>query len=416
MLAASLIGLGISTTVVAEPTMTVTVDCTRGETIAKALTLGDERKSLLVLVRGTCNESVSISRSDVTLRGETGFGSAINGPNPTVDTLTVTANRVTVEDLSIGGGRNGITGIGAAGLNVRNTTVQSTGRSGIVYANGSSGIVDGCTVQLNARDGVVVEAGSLTIINSNVSQNSRVGVFVAPGGAARIGIDNRNVGAGNTISQNGATGVVITIGGQALVAMNQITGNGADPASTSGRSGIAVTQATVDIVGGNNISGNAAQGVFARSATVQIGDTAFGFSSVNTITGNGSAASPGGVFAFLGSAVVIRDAVISGNNGPGLAFSLRSHGQIFSSAIQNNLSVGTCPPAPGSPPCNFGDGIRLIFGSALLPSTPTTVVSGNAGFGISCTDGESSVVNTGLPFLSISGNALGTVSGSCTGF
>lgn len=404
ILASILIGLGIPTAVVAEPTKTVTVDCARGETIAKALTLGDERKPLLVLIRGTCNESVYIDRSDVTLRGETGFGGAINGPDPNVDTVTVAANRVAIENLEIRGGRNGITGVGAAGLNVRNATVQSTGRNGIAYSSGSSGIVDGCTVQLNARDGVVVETASATIINSTISQNSRIGVLIAIGGAARIGIDNRNVGAGNTISQNGATGVNIIDGGQALIGMNQITGNGADPASTAGRSGIGVSQGTADIAGSNNISGNAGQGIFARSATVLIGNTAFGFSSVNTITGNGNATSPGGVFAFLGTAMLIRDAVISGNNGFGLGLSLRSHGQLFNSTIQNNLPAGSNP----------GDGIRLIFGSGLFVTTPNSIVSGNAGFGLQCTDGESSVINTGL--LSLSGNGLGAVSGSCTGF
>ena len=101
--------------------------------------------------------------------------------------------------------------------------------------------------------------------------------------------------------------------------------------------------------------------------------------------------------------MVIRDAVISGNNGFGLGLSLKSDGQLSSSTIQNNLPAGST-----------GDGIRLIFGSGLFISQPNTIVSGNAGFGLQCTDGESSVVNT--LFLSLSGNGLGGVSGSCTGF
>jgi hypothetical protein len=39
-------------------------------------------------------------------------------------------------------------------------------------------------------------------------------------------------------------------------------------------------------------------------------------------------------------------------------------------------------------------GLSLIFGSGLLILPPNTVVSGNAGFGLQCTDGESRVVNT----------------------
>jgi len=41
-------------------------------------------------------------------------------------------------------------------------------------------------------------------------------------------------------------------------------------------------------------------------------------------------------------------------------------------------------------------------------------VTGNAGFGLNCTDGESSVINTGL--LGIGLNTLGGVAPTCTGF
>jgi len=395
MLAAILAGVGISTSVVAEPTKTVTVDCTRGESIAKALTLGDERKPLLVLVRGTCNESVSVSRSDVTLRGES--GGAINGPDPEVDTLTVRADSVTIEDLSIGGGRNGITGFGAARLTVRGATVQS-GRNGIVYAGGSGGTIDECTIQSNGRDGVSVESASATITNSTISNNARNGVLVTVGGAARIGVDNRNGAAGNFIRQNGATGIVISSGGYALIAMNEITGNGVDP--TLPRQGISVIEARADLVGGNTISGHVVQGLFTRASAVQIGGPAIGFTTVNTFSGNGALNNVGGIFAFLGSSLVVRDAVISNNSGFGLGLSLRSQGQMFNSSIQNNS----------------GDGIRLILGSALLPSTPTSTVSGNTGFGIQCFDPESSVVNTFPPFVAFSANAAGDVSPGCTGF
>ena len=395
MLAAGLAGLGVSMVIAAEPVKTVTVDCTRGETVAKALTVEDERKPLLILVRGSCNESVSVERSDVTLRGES--GGAINGPDPTVDTLIVRSNRVTVEDLAIGGGRNGITGLGAAQLTVRRTTVRS-GRNGIVYASGSGGTIDSCTIQSNGRDGVSVESASATIINSTISNNARNGVLITVGGAARIGVDNRNGAAGNFIRQNGASGIVLSSGGYALIAMNEITGNGVDP--TLPRQGISVIEARADLVGGNTISGHVAQGLFTRASAVQIGGPALGFTTVNTFSGNGSLGNVGGVFAFLGSSLVVRDAVISNNSGFGLGFSLRSQGQMFNTSIQNNS----------------GDGIRLILGSALLPSTPTSTVSNNTGVGVQCFDAESSVVNTFPPFMSFSANGSGDVAPGCTAF
>jgi hypothetical protein len=399
---------------------TLTVDCMSGDSLARALARAEERKLTLIVIRNICIESVTVDRSDVTLRGDPASGGGISGPDPNVNTLTVTGDRVTIENLTVTGGRNGIVGLGAAGLTIRNAAVQSTGRNGIVYLNGSSGQVEGCNVRLNPRDGINVEAAQATILNSTVESNGRFGVHVTNGGSARIGLNNRNEGnhdgptrTGNTIKNNGASGINVGFGSAAIIAVNDITGNGADLSTASGRNGIAVVQATADIAGSNTISGNTGQGILARSSSVQLGNPNFNFSTTNTITNNGDAASPGGIFAFLGSAMLIRDAVINENKGPGLAFSTRSHGQLFSSAIQNNRTIGVCAPFPALP-CNAGDAVRLIFGSGLLVSAPNTVVSGNAGWGLQCTDAESSVVNTGL--LSLSANALGGVSGSCTGF
>ena len=42
------------------------VECAAGQTIARALQRGDERKPLTVVISGTCNESVTIDRDDQT--------------------------------------------------------------------------------------------------------------------------------------------------------------------------------------------------------------------------------------------------------------------------------------------------------------------------------------------------------------
>ncbi len=376
----------------AEPTLEVTVNCAQGETIAKALTLGDERKPMLVVVQGVCSESVTVGRSDVTLRGDP-LGSGVSGPDPGVATIAVTGSRVAIDGLTVTGGLYGIAAEGAEGLTVRNSTIENTGRTGVVYRYGASGLVDGCTIRSNPRDGLVVEAAHAAILNSTVTENARVGIVAYNGASARIGIDAANTPGGNTISLNGQNGVLVAFGSSAVIAMNQITGNGTVPGGTLGRIGVNLSQATADIAGGNTISGHAGQGISARAASVMVGDPALGISTANTISGNAS----GGVFGFLGSSLVIRDAAIRDNGGIGLALSLKSHGQLFASAIENN----------------GGDGIRLVFGSGLFVQG-NAVVSGNGGFGLQCTDGESSVVNT--PLLSLSGNRLGGVSGTCTGF
>jgi parallel beta-helix repeat protein len=380
---------------------TVTVNCSAGKTLAKALERGNEDRPLLVLVRGTCNETVTIDRDDVTLRGEAGFAGAIVGPDPAADTLTILSSRVAIEDLAISGGRNGIVSGGAGRLAIRGTTVQLTGRTGIVVGSSSGATIDGSTIQLNPRDGVSVEGSQATIINSSVSQNGRVGVFVGVGASVRVGIDNANNAAPSTVSQNGASGINVFLGGAALIGNSTVTQNGADPASTTGRSGISVTQGTADIAGSNTVANNAGQGIFVRSGTVQIGNTSFAFSSANTITGNGSAAQPGGVFGLLGASLVIRDALISSNQGFGVGLSTRSQAQLFNSQILNNVAAGT----------NAGDGIRVFFGSALTPFTPPSVVTGNAGAGLVCFDPESSAIN-----LALLGSAGNGAPDNCTGF
>lgn len=382
---------------------TIVVDCASGDTVARALTRGDDRKSLTILVSGTCTENIVINRSDVKLAAAAP-GATLVGPDGALDVIRVTGSRVTIDGIAVTGGRNGITADGAAGLIVQNALVQGTGRNGITYAHGASGIVDGVTVTGNARDGIAVDSASATIINSRVNQSGRFGIGVFNNGSARIGMDNGNNPAGNVISANSSTGININFGSGAQIAMNQITGNGTSAAPGNFRNGIGLNSASADLIGGNTISGNAGQGIAMRSSAVNVGNTTFDFTSANTITGNGNAASPGGIFAFLGSALSLQNATISGNNGFGVLLSLRSEAQIASTTIQNNVPAGT----------NNGDGIRLVFGSALFATTPNGTVSGNAGFGVNCTDGESSVINTGL--LGIGSNALGGVSPSCTGF
>jgi len=383
---------------------TTTVDCAAGDTVARALRHGDERKSLTILINGSCSEHVVISRSDIKL-APAAPGATISGPDPTIDVIRVTGTRVTIDGITVTGGRNGITADGAAGLIVQNAVLRGTGRNGITYAHGASGVVDNCTVLNNARDGVAIESAAATVINSQVNQNGRMGVGVFNGGSARIGVDNFNVGAGNTISANASNGIHIVFGSTAIIAMNQITGNGTSDAPGNLRIGVNLASATADFIGGNTISGNAGTGVNLVRSSANFGDANFGgITTVNTITGNGNPVSQAGVVAFNGSSVTIRDAVISNNVAFGVVLSFRSSAQIGNNAIQNNVAIG-----PGT-----GDGIRLVLGSGLFGTTPNGAVTGNAGFGLNCTDGESSVINIGL--LGIGANTLGGVGPTCTGF
>src|SRR5437763_1109345 len=264
---------------------TTTVDCAAGDTVARALTRGDERKSLTILINGSCSEHVVINRSDIKLAA------------------------------------------------------------------------------------------------------------AAPGA---------------TISANGVNGIHIVYGSTALVAANQVTGNGTDPSAAFSGNGVNIANATANVIGGNTISGNAGPGINLRSGSVNLGDANFDMPTVNTITGNGNPTFTGGISGFLGSALSIRDAVISNNVGFGVVLAVRSTAQIGNSTIQNNRAI------PGAVPGTViaGDGIQLQRGSAVLGITPNSSVTQNEGFGVNCTDLESSVANTAA--LGIGINARGGV--ACTGF
>jgi parallel beta-helix repeat protein len=398
---------------------TVEVDCTKGKTIAKALERGNEEKPLVVVVQGICSENVVIDRDDVTLQGNSS-GDGVTGLDPIKDTILIDgAHRVVIENLTLSGGRNGIT-----------------------FFQGSNGTVDNCTVQNNGGHGIRVEGGSATVINSTISGNTDVGILLTAGGNGRIGINTLNQYAGNTISTNGAHGIHITYGASALIGGNKITGNGTTPNHPLfDRSGISLFSATASIVGNNEITGNAGAGVSARSSSLRIGDGSLNLPTANSISGNGVPTSEGGVDAFIGTAVDIRNATINGNAGNGVSGSGSSvrirdstiHGNIGPTGItaflgtsldirntevSGNTGIGVTLTTRSVGRIrestilnNASDGIRIVFGSSISFVAPVNV-TGNGGFGLQCGDPESSFVN----FFAGGGNGSGDVSPACTGF
>lgn len=364
----------------------VTVDCGAEQTITDALQTAGV--PLTITVIGTCVENVRISRDDVTLIGQPGAtvdGSAAS----TVNTITVLANRVVIDSLKVTGGRNGITAAGAARLMVRNCTVQNAGNNGISFFQGS-GTVDGCVIQQNTvANGVRVESGAVTVINSTIAGNGG-GVTVTNGGSARIGVTDTGSPGPNTIQGNVRGGVTVDLGASAIVTGNTISGNGV----TGGFSGgVAVTGGSTAQLSGNLITQNAGAGVLVIASTITIGASTGDTISANGPSGDGN---QGGVFAFLGSSVTIRNSQIVQNTGRGVWLQGRSMGTISGGAIQNNTGFGIF--------LEFGAGLTL-FGS---PAT----ITGNGGVDLQCSDAEASYV--GFPPANLSG--IGSISGSCTGF
>ncbi len=380
------------------------VNCTNGETIARALQVLDI-VPITIQVKGTCNENISIVLDDVTLKADP-LGGTVNGPDPDNPTITINAARTVIDGLTVTGGRGGIKVVGSA--TIQNCIVQSTGQSasisaGITFYHGGQGTVDNCTVQNNGNYGIVIEGGSATVTNSTISSNAAVGILLTLSGSARIGITDRFEYAGNTISNNGSAGIRITGGSSANIGGNTIQGNGTNLSSPD-QCGIGVYNATATLAGNNKITGNTGSGIFASASAVVIGQPGTPLPITgpfaNEITGNGATApTKGGVFGFLGSSIDIRSATINGNFGHGVTLNLRSTARMFDDIINNNTGSGIS--------LALGGGLFLPFGV-----TPVTV-SGNALYGLQCNDPESSFNGN---ISAITENTAGNVSPTCTGF
>jgi hypothetical protein len=101
------------------------VDCDLGDTIAEGL--GKPRPGQTLSIRGVCAENVEISEAynEITLDG--GDTGVINAITPSVDTLRIYADQVTVRGLTISGGRDGVNLRGAAGATIVDNVITCSG-------------------------------------------------------------------------------------------------------------------------------------------------------------------------------------------------------------------------------------------------------------------------------------------------
>lgn len=349
---------------------TFTVDCNRGQKIAKALELGDFRKPVLVNVRGTCLESVTITRDDVTLRGDP--AATIMAPDPGVDVVYVRANGVTLENLTLVGGAFGMRIDGAVRAIARKVVIQASASHGVQAFVGDIRFMD-CTIEDAGGNGVNVVRGASVVFSqgSDVRNNRGAGIYVEANGIVLVT-------GSTTISGNGGDGVALENGASGTIRGSTLEKNGVDP--SRGGNGLVAGMARA-VVLNSTISDNREHGIL-----IQAGSTA-GIDG-NTITGNGGT----GVFGYLGPTLVLHGNTIAGNAGHGVDCTMHCTLQIGGATIQGNAL----------------DGIALNLGSKLLFEAPVTDAAGNGGWGLWCGGAESSVIE--LPLFN------GSVSPSCTDY
>lgn len=372
---------------------TFTIDCNRGQSIARALELGDFRKPLVINVRGTCREFVTITRANVTLRGDP--SAEIVAPDNLHDLLTVSADRVTLENLTLTGGVTGLSQDHAPTFIASNVVIQDTGGVGVRVRVGDARL-SGCTVQRSGGIGVsVVRGGSvilssgsqvvdsagagisaaqhgvMSLTNSKVMRSAKEGVVLGEGSRGNI--------SGSEIRDNRAVGLNVGTSASASVLNTTISGNGAGD-GPQGDGVMLWGGAQAHILGGTVVTDNRDEGIDVAGAASAYIDGA-------RIAGNGG----DGIIGYLGANLVLSNLEIEGNGAEGVSCHANCTAQMEEMSIHGNA----------------GAGINLAFDSTLMLFGPIDA-TGNGNWGLYCHDAESSVNDTGL--------VSGGVSPTCSGF
>ena len=223
-----------------------TVDCSRGQTIASALKRADLfRSPLVVTVRGTCHEFVTITRANVTLRGDP--SAEIVAPNQQGDLVTVSADRVTLENLTLTGGLTGLHQDHQPTFTAQNVVIQDTSGDGVRVRAGDARLI-GCTVQRSGGIGITVLRGGSVVLSggSQVLASAKAGVSASRN--SMVSLDN------STIMGSGAQGIVLTESSQGTIL------NGSTIAENAGH-GVDVQMSQANIGGNNTIRDNGGFGI-----------------------------------------------------------------------------------------------------------------------------------------------------------
>jgi parallel beta-helix repeat protein len=335
------------------------------------LAQGDFRKPLVLNVRGTCREFVSITRDNVTLRGDP--SAELVAPTQTADLVIIEARGVTLENLTLTGGRYGL----------RNN-------------HGFSLIISNCVIQDTSSDGFHGFVGDARLMKTTVRNSGGAGVYLARGASAGVSDDSHiigNAGAGiladrnstvvvsaSEIGGNGSNGVQLQNGSVGSISTSVIEGNGTDDDKPG--AGITISQSQASMLNNNTIRYNREDGVIVTAGGIATIDD-------NTIAENGGH----GVNAYLGSLLVLHGNVISDNGYSGVVGYAHATVQIGGATIRDNRG---------------GAGISMMYGSKLMLEAPTTTSQGNVG-ALWCGDQESSVNDLGL--LDAGGDTV-----FCTGY
>lgn len=261
------------------------VNCDAHQTVTSALKLPSIHP-LVVKIRGTCNEAVTIGRDAVTLIADSA-GAGITQADPNQNTIVIDgAKNVKIDGLIVSGARSGIVGRNGAVFIVQNATVQNNAQNGIVAIFNSTVTVQNTVVTNNGKTGdkelglsgiAITDSSAGTMIGSTITNNGHNETIPGLEDIRQPG----RFGTGVTISRGSTGRIGRTSSG--FVSANTITGNAS--------SGISVYQTSHGQIWGNAITGNGSQGVYVEggSATIVLNDISSNGGAGISVTNDGGA-------------------------------------------------------------------------------------------------------------------------------
>ena len=199
--------------------------------------------------------------------GETVVEAADNA----LDTITVIANNVVIDGLTVTGGYDGIRGIFSPNLRVQNNIVHDTASSGIDLTGSPDSVVAHNLVFNNGWDGIKAdgESNGISILFNKVENVARAGVSLIETASALV--------EGNDLSTLGMWGVYARQSDDLEVLLNTIQGVSYSEDDSKTGHGIYHVDSNNSHIADNAISEVAADGIHVASV---FGDDAFGVSPI----------------------------------------------------------------------------------------------------------------------------------------
>ncbi len=266
----------LSTLLLSAPLLAVTIpfDCSRGIPLQTAINFSLPGETLLIT--GTCYGPVTIAAKTITIAG--GGAAVIDGRKS--DAVTVSGpGKVTLTNLAIQNGQNGLVGQAGAQLSLANTNVHDNAVNGILLQGNSAITLLDSSTNHNGLTGIDAEASSSLILTGNfiseantvfgidinnsssltlaqakvtVDQNT-LGVQIGTSGGAFIADANSVL----TVKKNATTGLTIVSGAHMVDFGGTIyaTDNGVHGVSVDSKAGLDLDAAGLVVATGNGQDG-----------------------------------------------------------------------------------------------------------------------------------------------------------------